>query len=77
MKGPQIELEVTSLVWQNWWQGQATIQIAQMEPKWEASNELIICKMNFAQEWAIAERAWKGKDKQMTVADLGIPNEYK
>jgi predicted aspartyl protease len=28
MKGPQIELEVTSLAWQNWWQGQAAIKIA-------------------------------------------------
>jgi hypothetical protein len=44
MKDPQIELEVTSLAWQNWWQGQATIKIAQMEPKWEAGDELIICK---------------------------------
>jgi RNase H-like domain found in reverse transcriptase/Reverse transcriptase (RNA-dependent DNA polymerase) len=48
-----------------------------MEPEWEASDELIICKTHFAQDWAIAERAWKGKDKEVTVADLGIPNEYK
>jgi hypothetical protein len=33
MKGPQIELEVTSLAWQNWRQGQAAIKIAQMEPE--------------------------------------------
>jgi hypothetical protein len=77
MKGLQIELEVTSLAWQNWWQGQAAIKIAQMEPKWEASDELIICKMHFTQDWAIAERAQKGKDKQVTVADQGIPDKYK
>jgi Reverse transcriptase (RNA-dependent DNA polymerase)/RNase H-like domain found in reverse transcriptase len=77
MKGLQIELEVTSLAWQNWRQGQATIKIAQMEPEWEAGNELIICKTHFAQDWAIAERARKGKDKAVTVEDQGIPNEYK
>jgi hypothetical protein len=76
MKGPQIELEVTSLAWQNWQQGQAAIKIAQMEPKWEAGNELIICKTHFTQDWAIAERARKGKDKAVTVADQGTPNEY-
>jgi hypothetical protein len=57
MKGPQIELEVTSLAWRNWRQEQATIKIAQMEPEWEASDELIICKTHFAQDWAIAECA--------------------
>jgi hypothetical protein len=77
MKGLQIELEVTSLAWQNWWQGQAAIKIAQMEPEWEAGDELIICKMHFAQDWAITERAWKGKDKEVTVADQGIPDKYK
>jgi Reverse transcriptase (RNA-dependent DNA polymerase) len=77
MKGLQIELEVTSLAWQNWRQGQAAIKIAQMEPKWEASDELIICKMHFTQDWAIVEHAQKGKDKAVTVADQGIPNEYK
>jgi hypothetical protein len=50
MKGPQIELEVISLAWQNWQQGQAAIKIAQMEPEWEAGNELIICKMHFTQD---------------------------
>jgi hypothetical protein len=77
MKGPQVELEVTSLAWQNWRQGQATIKIAQMEPEWEAGDELIICKTHFAQDWAIAEHAQKGKEKAVTVADQGIPNEYK
>jgi Reverse transcriptase (RNA-dependent DNA polymerase) len=77
MKGPQIKLEVTSLAWQNWWQGQAAIKIAQMEPEWEAGDELIICKTHFAQDWAIAERAQKGKDKEVTVVDIGIPDEYK
>jgi hypothetical protein len=48
-----------------------------MEPEWEAGDELIICKMHFAQDWAIAEWAWKGKDKEVTVADQGIPDEYK
>jgi hypothetical protein len=48
-----------------------------MEPKWEASDELIICKTNFTQEWAIMECTWKGNDKQTTVVDLGIPDEYK
>jgi hypothetical protein len=48
-----------------------------MEPKWEAGNELIICKTHFAQDWAIAERAQKGKDKAVTVADQGIPDKYK
>jgi hypothetical protein len=77
MKGPQIELEVTSLAWQNWQQGQAAIKIAQMEPEWEAGDELIICKTHFAQDWAIAEWARKGKDKEVTVADQGIPDKYK
>jgi gag-polyprotein putative aspartyl protease len=77
MKGPQIELEVTSLAWRNWQQGQAVIKIAQMEPEWEAGDELIICKTHFTQDWAIVEWARKGKDKEVTVADLGIPNEYK
>jgi hypothetical protein len=77
MKGPQVELEVTSLAWQNWQQGQAAIKIAQMEPKWEAGNELIICKMHFAQDWAIVEHAQKGKDKAVTVMDQGIPDKYK
>jgi hypothetical protein len=77
MKGLQIELEVTSLAWQNWQQGQAAIKIAQMEPKWEAGDELIICKMHFTQDWAIAERTQKGKDKQVTIMDQGIPNKYK
>jgi hypothetical protein len=77
MKGPQIELEVTSLAWQNWRQGQAAIKIAQMEPEWEAGDELIICKTHFAQDWAITEQARKGKDKAVTVTDQGIPDEYK
>jgi gag-polyprotein putative aspartyl protease len=77
MKGPQIELEVTSLAWQNWRQGQAAIKIAQMEPEWEAGDELIICKTHFAQDWAIVERARKGKGKEVTIADQGIPDEYK
>jgi hypothetical protein len=77
IKGLQIKLEVTSLAWQNWWQGQAAIKIAQMEPEWEASDELIICKTHFAQDWAIMEHAQKGKDKETTVVDVGIPNEYK
>jgi hypothetical protein len=47
-----------------------------MQPEWEASNELIIAKMHFAQEWAIAEKECKGK-ALVTVKDLGIPTEYK
>jgi hypothetical protein len=76
MKGAQVQLELQTLAWQNWWQGQAAIRLAKMQPEWEAGNELIIAKTHFAQEWAIAEREHKGKAPVM-VKDLGIPAEYK
>jgi hypothetical protein len=47
-----------------------------MQPGWEASDELIIAKTHFAQEWAITEKERKGKAPVM-VKDLGIPTEYK
>jgi hypothetical protein len=56
MKGTQVQLEMQTLAWQNWRQGQATIRLVQMQPEWEAGNELIIMKTHFAQEWAIAEK---------------------
>jgi gag-polyprotein putative aspartyl protease len=76
MMGAQVQLELQMLAWQNWQQGQAIIRLAQEQPEWEASDELIIAKTHFAQEWAIAERECKGKTPVM-VKDLGIPTEYK
>jgi gag-polyprotein putative aspartyl protease len=76
MRGAQVQLELQTLAWQNWRQGQATIRLAKMQPEWEAGDELIIAKTHFAQEWAIAEKERKGK-APVTVKDLGIPPEYK
>jgi hypothetical protein len=76
MKGTQVQLELQTLAWQNWQQGQAAIRLAQMQPEWEAGDELIIAKTHFVQEWAIAEKECKGKAPVM-VKDLGIPAEYK
>jgi hypothetical protein len=75
MKGAQVQLELQTLAWQNWRQGQAAIRLAKMQPEWEAGDELIIAKTHFAQEWAIAEKERKGK-APVTVKDLGIPTEY-
>jgi hypothetical protein len=76
MKGIQVQLELQTLAWQNWQQGQAAIKLAQTQPEWEAGDELIITKTHFVQEWAIAEKEHKGK-APVTVKDLGIPTEYK
>jgi hypothetical protein len=76
MKGTQVQLELQTLAWQNWRQGQATIRLAKIQPEWEAGDELIITKTHFAQEWAIAKKERKGK-APVTVKDLGIPAEYK
>jgi hypothetical protein len=76
MKGAQVQLELQTLAWQNWRQGQAVVQLAKAQPEWEASDELIITKTHFAQEWAIAKRERKGK-APVTVKDLGILAEYK
>jgi hypothetical protein len=73
IEGGQVHLKEQGVRWHEWRQCRLAIKHTQMDKVWEVGNEVIICKTNFAQEWAI--KANKSKCAQ-TVAELGVPAEY-
>jgi hypothetical protein len=73
VEGGQVHLKEQGVRWHEWRQHRLAIKCAQADRAWEVGDEVIICKTNFTQEWAI--KANKDKHTQ-TMAELGVPAEY-
>jgi hypothetical protein len=73
VEGGQVHLKEQGVRWHEWRQQRLAIKQVKEDKVWEVGDEVIICKTNFAQEWAIEAN----KDKcAQTVAKVGIPIEY-
>jgi hypothetical protein len=73
IEGGKVHLKEQGVRWHEWKQQRLAIKRAQGDKAWEAGDEVIICKTNFAQEWAIEAN----KDKWAQIADKEeIPAEY-
>jgi hypothetical protein len=73
IEGGKVHLKEQGVRWHEWKQQRLAIKWAQGDKAWEKRDKVIICKTNFAQEWAIEAN----KDKQAwTAAKEEIPAEY-
>jgi RNase H-like domain found in reverse transcriptase/Reverse transcriptase (RNA-dependent DNA polymerase) len=73
VEGGLVALKEQGMHWHEWKQRKLAMKKAQEDEAWEKGNKLIVCKTNFAQEWAI--EANKGKCTQ-TAGEPEIPPEY-
>jgi hypothetical protein len=73
IEGGPVVLKEQGVWWHEWRQRRLAMKKAQENDAWEKGDELIICKTNFVQEWAIEANknkcAW-------TMEDPKIPQEY-
>jgi hypothetical protein len=74
VEGGQVHLKEQGVRWHEWRQQRLAIKRAQTDKAWEMGDEVIICKTNFTQEWAI--EANKNKWAQ-AAAKEEVPTEYR
>jgi hypothetical protein len=73
IEGGPVALKEQGVRWHKWKQRRLAMKMVQGDNAWEKGDELIICKTNFAQEWAIEAN----KDKcARTTGEPEIPPKY-